>query len=91
MPHPTNVIAVGVGDDREIDGGRLVVGRHVVDKLLAAVVKTGVDHDVAVASRVRSGETNRNCVSMPPSITDGQEVDFVHLSSLSSQAWRHEV
>jgi len=77
--HATNVIAVRMRHDGEVDRAGAVVALHMVDKRFPVLLEAGVDDHVRETTGVRAREAQRDRVSVTTALADGKEVDSVHL------------
>jgi hypothetical protein len=81
LTHTADVIAVGMREDREVNGADAIVGLDVLDKGETVVSEAGVNDDHRLGLSVRPGKAHADGVARSTAVADWQEVNLVHACS----------
>jgi hypothetical protein len=78
LPHPSDVVPVGVRQEHHVHGRRVVVLFQRGHNLVPVGLPAGIDHDVRHRTVVGAGETSRHGRSVR-FVADGDHVKLIHV------------
>src|SRR5712691_2993688 len=82
VSHPSDVVAVWVGQDRDVNVAGSVPVVEVVDDGISRGGEARVDHDVRQPAGLGIGEPKSYRVAVPASVAPSDELDFPHVRNL---------